>query len=149
MSILTNMWLFHNFYRIFVTRKNCLVFICDLEQRKRAAIAALFVLLHTLTLLRQVKIQISTACANTANIHAAAVFIDRIQNHVIPRNILPNSRRTPWLHIIQRILSRKCSQILLYQSAKALSHRSAKAVSRYCCIIYISFSVISCSAVEV
>ena len=39
MSILTNMWLFHNFYRIFVTRKNRLVFICDLEQRKRAAIA--------------------------------------------------------------------------------------------------------------
>lgn len=120
MSILTNMWLFHNFYRIFVTRKNCLVFICDLEQRKRAAIAALFVLLHTLTLLRQVKIQISTACANTANIHAAAVFIDRIQNHIISRNILPNSHRTPWFHIIQRILGRKCSQILLYQSAKAV-----------------------------
>ena len=53
MSILTNMWLFHNFYRIFVTRKNRLVFICDLEQRKRAANAALFVLLHALTLLRQ------------------------------------------------------------------------------------------------
>ena len=34
-------------------------------------------------------------------------------------------------------------------SAKALSHRSAKAVSRYCCIMYISFSVISRSAAEV
>ena len=44
---------------------------------------------------------------------------------------------------------RKYSHILLYLSAKALSHRSAKAVSRYCCIMYISFSVISRSAAEV
>lgn len=85
-----------------------------------SCLAALFVLLHALTLLRQMQIQISTACANTANVHIAVDFINRIQNHVISRNILPNSRRTPRLYIIQRILSRKYSQILLYQSAKAV-----------------------------
>ena len=35
------------------------------------------------------------------------------------------------------------------KARRRLYHRSAKAVSRYCCIIYISFSVISRSAVEV
>ena len=114
-----------------------------------SCLAALFVLLYAFALLRQMQIQISTACANTANVHLAVDFINRIQNHVISRSILSNSRRTPRLYIIQRILSRKYSQILLYQSAKALSHRSAKAVSRYCCIMYISFSVISRSAAEV
>lgn len=54
----------------------------------RSCLAALFVLLYAFALLRQIQIQISTACANTPNIHAAAVFIDRIQNHVISRNIL-------------------------------------------------------------
>ena len=83
-------------------------------------IAALFVLLYAFALLRQMQIQISTACANTANIHIAVDFINRIQNHVISRNTLSNSRRTPRLHIIQRILRWKCSQILLYQSAKAV-----------------------------
>ena len=53
-----------------------------------SCLAALFVLLHALTLLRQMQIQISTACANTANVHIAVDFINRIQNHVISRNIL-------------------------------------------------------------
>ena len=48
-----------------------------------------------------------------ANVHLAVDFINRIQNHVISRSILSNSRRTPRLYIIQRILSRKYSQILL------------------------------------
>ena len=85
-----------------------------------SCLAALFVLLYAFALLRQMQSQISTACANTANVHIAVDFINRIQNHVILRNILSNSRRTPRLYIIQRILSRKYSQILLYQSAKAV-----------------------------
>lgn len=102
-----------------------------------SCLAALFVLLYAFALLRQMQIQISTACANTANVYIAVDFINRIQNHVISRNILSNSRRTPRLYIIQRILSRKCTQ------------RSAKTVFRCCCIMYISFSVMSRSAIEV
>ena len=55
---------------------------------KKSGIAALFVLLYAFALLRQMQIQISTACANTANVHIAVDFINRIQNHVISRNIL-------------------------------------------------------------
>ena len=53
---------------------------------------------------------------------------------------------------VQRIILSKDSAEMGNQRIKArrrLYHCSANAVSRYCCIMYISFSVISRSAVEV